>query len=206
MQRLAVPFVVALALSACQSGTAPEPVGAGSTPPAATSEGVVPEPTPAPTPAHCPRRITGGDDADVRLVDVRTGRHPTYERIVFEFRPARGALEVIPRFELRRIDPPITEAGSGAEIAVDGALFYSIVFHGASGAELRGENVHLTYEGPEEIKPDGAEVLVEAEQTGDFEATLSWAFGLSRPSCPTVLTLLNPARVVLDWPLEPTGD
>jgi hypothetical protein len=36
-------------------------------------------------------------------------------------------------------------------------------------------------------------------QSGDFEATLSWIMGLSRPTCWRVQELHNPDRLVIDF-------
>jgi len=37
----------------------------------------------------------------------------------------------------------------------------------------------------------------------DFEAVNRWAIGLDHLVCPSVLTLSNPVRVVLDFPTPP---
>ena len=41
-------------------------------------------------------------------------------------------------------------------------------------------------------------VLKELEQTCDFEAQVAWVLGVSRPNRYRVLTLQQPARVVVD--------
>jgi hypothetical protein len=37
----------------------------------------------------------------------------------------------------------------------------------------------------------------------DFEGTVVFGVGLERVACPTVLTLLSPARIVIDFPTPP---
>jgi hypothetical protein len=146
---------------------------------------------------------TGGGDHLAQLTDVRVGTHPGYDRVTFEFAPPEngpGAFGV-PRYEIARMTPPITEDPSGHRVAVDGHHYAGIVFHGGTGVDLTtsdSRGYEVTYGGPREIKP-GFGVLAEAQETGDFEATMSWAFGLNRASCWRVSQLNNPVRVVVDF-------
>ena len=104
-----------------------------------------------------------------------------------------------PRFELAPVEPPFTKDPSDEPMTVDGRRFFRIIFHGASGYDLSSASPHETYTGPEELHP-GLPSLIELEQQGDFEATLSWIFGLERPGCPRVTTLKSPLRVAIDFP------
>ena len=146
---------------------------------------------------------SGGGDHLAQLTDVRVGAHGGYDRVTFEFAPPEngpGAFGV-PRYEIARITAPITEDPSGRHVEVDGHHHAAIVFHGGTGVDLTTSNpkgYEVTYGGPREIKP-GFGVLAEAQQTGDFEATLSWAFGLNRASCWRVFQLQDPVRVVVDF-------
>lgn len=150
----------------------------------------------------CPS-ASGGGDYVANLVDVRVGTHEGFDRVVFELAPSAEGPQYfgIPRYEIGTATPPIMEDPSGEPVAVDGSNFAWIGFHGASGVEFTNADpgYYLTYTGPREIKP-GFEVLAEAQQTGDFERTLFWAFGLNRASCWHVLELSDPARVVIDFP------
>jgi hypothetical protein len=159
-------------------------------------------PTPSPTPTAattaCPS-ATGGEATFVHLTDVRVGTHAGFDRVTFEFVPSSDAPPAIPTYQLDAASPPFVEDGSGNPIELEGSHFARLIFHGASGAKLSGETVMLTYQGPKEIKP-GFTVLTEVQETGDFEATLSWALGLSRSSCWKVVELSDPLRVVIDLP------
>lgn len=151
-------------------------------------------------PASCDAVNGGSENHVATLVDVRVGAHEGYDRVTFEFAPpADGKYFGLPLYQLRSATPPITEDGSGAEVDVDGDSFATIVFHGASGVDFTGKSGYeVTYDGPQEFRP-GYEALIEATRTGDFEATLSWAFGLAEGSCWTVHELDDPLRVAIDF-------
>jgi hypothetical protein len=102
---------------------------------------------------------------------------------------------------LSRIASPISEDPSGRPIAVDGDHHAGIVFHGGTGVDMTTsdrQGYKMTYKGPREIKT-GFGVLAEAQEIGDFEATMSWAFGLNRASCWRVSLLQDPVRVAVDF-------
>ena len=82
---------------------------------------------------------------------------------------------------------------------MEGTHFATVIFQGASGVEFNPTGYELSYTGPKDFRP-GFTVLEEARQTGDFEAVLSWAFGLNSASCGQVHVLQDPARVVIDFP------
>ncbi|HEV8571584.1 MAG TPA: hypothetical protein VGR49_00870 [Actinomycetota bacterium] len=146
---------------------------------------------------------TGGGDYLAQLTAVRVGTHDGYDRVAFEFAPPEngpGAFGV-PRYQMSRVTPPITEDPSDRPVAVNGQHYAGIVFHGGTGVDLTTSDpkgYEQTYVGPREIQP-GFEVLTEAQETGDFEATMSWVFGLNRASCWRVSTLEDPVRVVVDF-------
>lgn len=187
--RSAVWIAVLLVLSACP-GRDDRRVGSSSPSPQGS-----PQVSPPPPGEACPSQ-TGGSDSFVHLVDVRVGTHDTFDRITFEFRTTPEGKKM-PKYELAAASPPFSEDASGEPIAVDGSKFARIIFHGATGYDL--EQQAPTYSGPKELKP-GFEVLVEAQETGDFEATLSWVLGLSRDSCWEVAQLVDPLRLVIDLP------
>ena len=129
---------------------------------------------------------------------VRHGTHDTYDRVTFEFREGDGPVGV-PKFEIKRSEPPLRYDGSGEPMEVDGKAFAQIIFHGGTGVEFEGETPKQTWEGQKEMKP-GYPTLVELEQAGDFEATLSWVAGLSDRSCWMATELDDPIRLVWDFP------
>jgi hypothetical protein len=71
----------------------------------------------------------------------------------------------------------------------------------ASGFDLNtGEGV-MVYKGPKRIHGSaaGTSVVQELVRTGDFEAVLSWAIGLSDKVDFRVRTATSPARLIVDF-------
>ncbi|HLF69371.1 MAG TPA: hypothetical protein VI541_00255 [Actinomycetota bacterium] len=104
-----------------------------------------------------------------------------------------------PAYILRQTAPPFTQDPSGEPMTVKGNSFFQIVMMGASGVDLSGSTPNMTYTGPKTINANLPTLLQLVEQ-GDFEATLSWIFGLNHNACPTVTVLQSPLRLVLDFP------
>lgn len=224
MKRLLVAMVVgALALTACgqgetglgaavsvQSGKASENTKSGKThkkarsnPRSSGKKAAAPVATTGSQQATECSPATGGGDHLAQLTKVRVGTHDGYDRITFEFAPPENGPSAfgVPRYRLSRVTPPITEDGSGRPVSVDGAYHAGIVFQGGTGVDMTTsdpEGYKVTYAGPREIRT-GFGVLAEAQETGDFEATMSWAFGLNQASCWRVSELENPIRVVVDF-------
>jgi hypothetical protein len=128
------------------------------------------------------------------LTDVRVGRHPAFDRVVWEFDGDR------PAYRAGYVPRPITEDGSGEPIEVRGDAVLQIIFTPASGTDLTGEDPQPVYQGPERLDAAraGAAVVEELVQTGDFEAALGWAVGIGRKAPFTVSELSDPTRVVID--------
>jgi hypothetical protein len=114
---------------------------------------------------------------------------------VFEFRNA------LPGYRIEYVDPPLREDGSGADIAVAGDAFVLVRMEPASGFDLSVPEGELVYKGPRRIDATdaGASVMREVVRTGDFEAVLSWAVGLSDRVDFRVLELDSPPRLVVDF-------
>jgi hypothetical protein len=155
-------------------------------------------------PQSC-ERIRGGTEGKIaQLVDVRVGTHHGYDRVVFEFAAPSGdgaKYFGLPPYDLHRAIPPLHEDPSGEPVSLDGSNFAWVVFHGGTGVEFDDseDGYTLTYTGPKDFKRD-YRTLAEARQMGDFEATLSWAFGLNRDSCWKVHELSGPVRLAIDFP------
>lgn len=129
---------------------------------------------------------------------MRVSTETNADRVTFEFKTTSMG-KVMPRYEIDAAKPPISEDPTGNPIEIDGKSFAQIIFHGASGVDTDKDPAVKTYTGPKELKPR-FEVLLEAEQTGDFEATLGWAFGLSRASCWKVSQATDPLRLTIEFP------
>jgi hypothetical protein len=151
-----------------------------------------------PTPVTCQPETGGQDGVFTNLMDVRVGAHDGFDRIVFEFSPPQpnpGGEPGIPRYEIRQAKPPFVQAGSGEPFDVFGDAFVRLFMQGAAGYDFDG---NPTYVGSRVLTP-GFGTLAQAVQGGDFEATISWVLGLSRPTCWQVQELRNPDRLVIDF-------
>jgi hypothetical protein len=136
---------------------------------------------------------TGSETA---LLDrIAVGRHEGYDRVVFEFRNG------LPGYRIQYVQPPLKEDGSGNPVSVQGSAIVLVRMEPASGFDLNtGEGV-MTYKGPKRIDGAGAgaSVVQELVRTGDFEAVLSWAVGLSGKVDFRVLTATSPSRLIVDF-------
>ena len=127
------------------------------------------------------------------LVDVRAGRHPGFDRVVFEFRGA------VPEHQVRYVDQ-LVEDGSGNPVSVAGNADLEVVFQGANAHKADG----TPSVGPRRFSP-GLTAVKEVAQTGDFEAVVSYGIGLDRRRPLTGSTLSGPSRLVIDVSTAGTG-
>ena len=149
-------------------------------------------------PYLCKPQTGGEEGVFMNLTDVRVGAHDGYDRIVFEFtepKPNPAGNGGIPHYEIRAAKPPFTQDPSDMPLDVYGDSFVQLVVQGATGYDFDG---NPTYGGSRVVTP-GFGTLAQAAQSGDFEATLSWIMGLSRPTCWNVQELHNPDRLVIDF-------
>lgn len=128
------------------------------------------------------------------LTEVRAGRHPGFDRVVWEFDGPR------PSFRAEYAAGPVRESGSGDRVDLAGDAAVTVVFSPASGVDLSGDEPVEIYTGPRRITGDdaGTRNVTEIVRTGDFESALAWAVGVERATAFTVTVLAAPTRVVLD--------
>ncbi len=129
------------------------------------------------------------------LERIAVGRHEGYDRVVFQFR------NDLPGYRVEYVQPPLKEDGSGKPVDVQGAAVVVVRMEPASGFDLNtGEGV-MIYKGPKRIDGSGAgtSVVQELVRTGDFEAVLSWAIGLSDKVDFRVRTATSPNRLIVDF-------
>jgi hypothetical protein len=129
------------------------------------------------------------------LERIAVGRHEGYDRVVFQFEKG------LPGYRVEYVQPPLKEDGSGKPVSVKGNAVVVVRMEPASGFDLNtGEGV-MVYKGPKRIDAAGAGTSVAQElvRTGDFEAVLSWAVGLSDKVDFRVTTASSPARLIVDF-------
>ena len=177
-----------------------------------TSPPALPAVTPAPSTTSTVTSSTGGIDplagasttpvegaasgSDTALLErVAVGRHEGYDRVVFQFTNA------LPGYKVEYVQPPLKEDGSGNPVQIKGNAFVVVRMEPASGFDLNtGEGV-MVYKGPKRIDGSaaGTSVVQEVVRTGDFEAVLTWAIGLSDKVDFRVGTATSPTRLIVDF-------
>jgi hypothetical protein len=120
------------------------------------------------------------------LVDARAGRHPGFDRVVFEFRGA------VPQHRIRYVGQ-LVQDGSGNPVSVAGAADLKVVFHGANAHDQDGS----PSVSPRRFSP-GLPAVREIAQVGDFEAVVSYGIGIDHRRPIRVSTLSGPSRLVID--------
>jgi hypothetical protein len=203
LRRLAALLAIGvIGITACQAATSPSaavPVRSSPAVPrttaeatASTGESAAAEPIPSDELAdfscELPVVRTAEPPLVANIIDVRTGAHDGYDRIVFEF--AAG----IPEFTLARDEPPFFADGSGAPVNVLGNSFLQLTLRGGTKRTDAGTS---SYGGPTEFHPHGRQ-LVHFIEGGDFEAQSTWYAGLEAEACLRVMTLADPDRLVID--------
>lgn len=122
------------------------------------------------------------------LTDVRSARHGSYDRLVFEF-----SGKEMPSYHIEYIDRPVRACGSGYVVQLAGDAWLEVRFSDAQAH---------TPEGKPTIKDlsrsPNLPVVRELKITCDFEAEVAWVLGLSSPNRYRALELTNPTRLAID--------
>ncbi len=148
---------------------------------------IEPRALPAPFPIIRPQM-------DVAVLQaIRTGRHGTYERAVFDLSEPFGDVRV-------GYVPAVREDPSDRVVALQGRSFLQIVIHDAV-ARYAGTPI-TPYRGPDTVLP-GFPTLKQVSISGDFEAVLSFGIGLDRTAGFRVMRLSSPDRLVVDVAAPP---
>jgi hypothetical protein len=106
------------------------------------------------------------------LTGIRTGLHPTFDRIVLDFSGPQ------PQVGSRFVDE-LTRDGSGNIEWLTGAVFAEV--H-AMPAQGHGSDGHACYPGPRKVRTHNLTNVVAVAITGDYEGVLSMGSGCaSRP-------------------------
>lgn len=170
--RRTVLLLSAASLSATGVAGTATPAGADLPAPSNTSTVTVTR-TPRPTPL---------------VLNMRVGRHPAYDRVVFVLSgPAPGYRVGYVRRLVRD--------GSGDPVHLPGMAFLAVRLTPAvAHCEDNGLNV---YSGPRRQTPK-LPTLRGVAFTGDFESVVSFGLGLSHKAGFRVMTLSSPRRIVVD--------
>ena len=139
-----------------------------------------------------PVTVAAANTETAFLTDVRAARHEGYDRLVFVFK------NVLPGYDVRHVERPINQDGSGDEITVAGAAVVQVRMESALDADLEQPDAPQTYTGPTRFSP-GTPEIAGLVRTGGFEGVLTWAVGLNDRVDFRVLTLQDPPRLVLDF-------
>jgi hypothetical protein len=131
------------------------------------------------------------------LTAVRVDSDSCSDRVIFDF-SRDSAQKPAFRAEYRPAKEAQTEDASGRHLPIAGKAFLVVRFDPASGADLSGSKVVRTYKGPRRLKPPGMRSVREIVETGDFEAVLTWAIGLSGRRPFTVESSSSPPRLTIE--------
>ncbi|MFN2496187.1 MAG: hypothetical protein ABR608_09820 [Pseudonocardiaceae bacterium] len=142
------------------------------------------------TAAAVPGQSAASQEPEVQmLTGIRTGVHPTFDRIVLDFTDGPR-----PQVNSRFVDE-LTQDPSGQIEWLTGCAFAEVVVHGAQAHDFDG---NPTYPGPQKFRTRNLTNVMAVAITGDFEATLSIGVGMRKQTWVNVFTLTGPNRVVID--------
>jgi len=144
-------------------------------------------PTPPGTnlPAFACADASGGKTGVANVITARTSEQIGYDRFVLQFDG------IVPTFTVKRQPKPVFSRGaSGQSVTLSGTAGVLITVHSATGT--------TTFTGSNDIFHSDFAVIKEARQLQDFEGTVAWGLGISKPTCMRVFTLSDPARLVVD--------
>lgn len=122
------------------------------------------------------------------LTDIRTGAHPTFDRIVLDFSGPP------PQVNHRFVDELIQD-GSGDIAWLTGAAFAEVV---TTPAQAHDDAGHSSYPGARKFRTRNLTNVMAVAITGDYEAHLSIGVGMRKQTWINVVTLTAPTRVVID--------
>lgn len=142
---------------------------------------------------------TAGEVVPPVVAALRSGTHPNFERVTFEFGGGVGGAESSgepagrPGYRLEYVDRPLRACGSGQQIFPVGDGWLEIRLDPAAAHTEAGESTL----GPREIEVGGP-LLRRIYRTCDFEGVVTHVLALESPNEYRVFTLEAPLRIVVD--------
>jgi hypothetical protein len=124
----------------------------------------------------------------VVLRDVRAASQQGFDRIVFELEGS-----TLPGYRVEYVAPPAVQCGSGEPVEVAGAALLQVRLSPAQAHTEAGEATVRERE-----RHPGLPILQEMESVCDFEADVTWVFGVAAKNRFRVQELASPARLVID--------
>jgi hypothetical protein len=125
------------------------------------------------------------------VVAIRAAHNPGFDRLVFEFSGPS-----VPEYRIELASS--FTAPSGQAVRVDGNAFFAVRL----GGQAHDDTGQKSYPQPDPFRV-GLVVVREVKLVEDFEGVVRFGVGMERVVCPTVLTVLGPSRVVVDFPTPP---
>ena len=125
--------------------------------------------------------------------DARTGAHPCFERVVFEFDDSVAPDATFPGYWVRYADGPVELSPSAEPVTIAGDAALLVSF-GSWMQNSEGDG----YSGPTDVVPTNVSHILELRMIENFEGMSSWAVGLDAERPMTVSTLTDPPRLVID--------
>ena len=135
------------------------------------------------TPVH----VTHDVHPTPKVVNLRVGQHPTYDRVVVDFRGKLAGYDV-------RYVKALYYDGTGDEVPLKGARFIQIRITPAVAHDAAG---HSVYVGPT-LQQYQMPMLRGAAFIGDFEGDVTFGLALSHLDTFRVLEVTDPSRLVID--------
>ena len=220
---LTLVFVAASVLAACTPGPsatsappsapASAPASVGASPSSSSAE-----PSPAISPSAAPSQDTSPSAAPTasvgeacpvvpqtgqlpsdRLVAVRLSGAPTVDLITFEFgnmsvpEPPQGTS----KGSLGPADRPLIHGTTGQQMEVDGDNVAGILFTGMSLMNDVGEP---TYDGPLDLRLDGAVALRDVRNFDMSEGVIGWYIGYDGNGCVRLTSDAHSVTLAVDHP------
>ena len=146
---------------------------------------IPPSPPGTNLPAFACADASGGKTGVANVITARTSEQTGYDRFVLQFDG------IVPTFTVKRqLKPVFTTGASGQQVTLSGTAGVLITVHSATG--------NTTFTGSSDIFHSDFAVIKEARQLQDFEGTVAWGLGISKPACMRVFTITDPARLVVD--------